>query len=159
MRKLVLLFGLVASATGLSVRAQDVAAGCQGVNLEIVECAGRRADATGGMQDRIYHIVMDALIAGGDDRVDPLAEQFFGFFRGSLPKSRQQWTQYRDAQCEVAQELYFGGSGAAVGGAQCVFELTRERIKFLRHVMDVIRDESKLCKADNAKCSLPPEPQ
>jgi hypothetical protein len=79
MRKLVLLFGLVASATGLSVRAQDVEAGCQGVNLEVVECAGRRADATGGMQDRIYHIVMDALIAGGDDHVDPLAERFFGF--------------------------------------------------------------------------------
>jgi uncharacterized protein YecT (DUF1311 family) len=159
MRKLALLSGLVASAAGLSVHAQDAAAGCQGVNLEVIECAGKRADATDRVQDHIYQIVIDALIAGGDDRVDPLAEQGFGLLRGSLPRSQQQWIKYRDAQCDVAQELYFRASGAAVGGSQCVYKLTRERIKFLRQVMNVIRDESKLCKADKAKCVLPLDPR
>jgi uncharacterized protein YecT (DUF1311 family) len=158
MQKLALLFGLVELAAGLSVRAQDVAAGCQGVNLEVIECAGKRADAFDRLQDRIYHTVMDALIAGGDDAVDPLAENGFGFLRGTLPKSQQQWTKYRDAQCEVVSSLYAGASGAAVFQTQCQYELTRERIKFLRHMMDVIRDESKLCKTDKAKCALPPDP-
>jgi len=115
-RKLALLYVLVACA-GLSVRAQDVAAGCQGTNSELIECAGNRAGAVDRLQDRIYHIIMDALIAGGDDRVDPLADQGFGFLRRSLPKSQQQWTKYRDTQCDVAQGLYFGASVAAVGGA------------------------------------------
>ena len=97
MQKLALLFGLTVLATGLSVRAQDVAAGCQGDNLEFTECADKRAVAFDRLQDRIYHTVMDALIAVSDDAADPFAEKEFGFLRGTLPKSQQQWTRYRHA--------------------------------------------------------------
>jgi uncharacterized protein YecT (DUF1311 family) len=158
MQKLALLFGLTVLATGLSVRAQDVAAGCQGDNLEFTECADKRAVAFDRLQDRIYHTVMDALIAVSDDAADPFAEKEFGFLRGTLPKSQQQWTRYRHAQCEVVSSLNAGVSGAAVFQTQCEYELTRERIKFLRHIMDVIRDQSKPCKTDKAKCALPTDP-
>ena len=150
MQKLVLLFGLVALAGGLSVRAQDVAAGCQGDNLELTKCAGKRAVALDRLQDRIYHTVMDALIAGGDEAIDPL-----GFLRGTLPKSQQQWTRYRQAQCAVVGSLYAGASGAGLAQTQCEYELTRERIKFLTNIMDAIRNQSKLCKTDTPKCALP----
>jgi uncharacterized protein YecT (DUF1311 family) len=158
MQKLALLFGLVTLATGLSVRAQDVAAGCQGDNLEFTECAGKRAVKFHRLQDRIYHTVMDALIAGSDDAVSPFAQNGFGILRGTLPKSQHQWTRYRQAQCEVVSSLNAGASGAAVFQTQCEYELTRERIKFLRQIMDVIRDQSKLCKTDKAKCALPTDP-
>jgi uncharacterized protein YecT (DUF1311 family) len=158
MQKLALLFGLMVLATGLAVRAQDVAAGCQGDNLEFTKCAGKRGVAFDRLQDRIYHTVMDALIAGSDDEVGPFADNRFGFLRGTLPKSQQQWTRYRHAQCEAVSSLNAGVSGAAVFQTQCEFELTRERIKFLRHIMDVIRDQSKLCKTDKAKCALPTDP-
>jgi uncharacterized protein YecT (DUF1311 family) len=158
MQKLTLLFGLVALATGLSVRAQNVAAGCQGDNLEFTECAGKRAVAFDRLQDRIYHTVMDALIAGSDDAVGRFAENGFGFLRGTLRKSQQQWIRYRHAQCEVVSSLNAGVSGAAVFQTQCEYELTRERIKFLRHIMDAVRDQSKLCKTDKAKCALPTDP-
>jgi uncharacterized protein YecT (DUF1311 family) len=156
MQNLALLFGLMVLATGLSVRAQDVATGCQGDNLEFTECAGKRAIAFDRLQDRIYHTVMDALIAGSDD-AEPLANGF-GPLRGTIPKSQQQWTRYRHAQCEVVSSMSAGISGAAMFQTQCEYELTRERIKFLRHVMDVIRDQSKLCKTDKAKCALPTDP-
>jgi uncharacterized protein YecT (DUF1311 family) len=156
MQKLALLFGLMVLATGLSVRAQDVAAGCQGDNLEFTECAGKRAIALDRLQDRIYHTVMDALISGGDDA--ELLANGFGLLRGTLPKSQQQWTRYRHSQCEVVSSLNAGVSGAAVLQTQCAYELTRERIKFLRHIMDVVRDQSKLCKTDKAKCALPTDP-
>jgi uncharacterized protein YecT (DUF1311 family) len=156
MQKLALLFGLMVLATGLSVHAKDVAAGCQGDNLEFTKCAGKRAIALDRLQDRIYRTVMDALIAGGDD-AEPLANGF-GLLTGTLPKSQQQWIRYRHAQCAVVSSLNAGVSGAAVLQTQCDYELTRERIKFLRHIMDVIRDQSKLCKTDKAKCALPTEP-
>ena len=156
MQKLALLFGLMVLAIGLSVRAQDVAAGCQGDNLEFTGCAGKRAIAFDRLQDRIYHTAMDALIAGSDD-AEPLANGF-GLLRGTIPKSQQQWTRYRHAQCEVVSSMNAGISGAAMFQTQCEYELTRERIKFLRHVMDVIRDQSKLCKTDKAKCALPTDP-
>jgi uncharacterized protein YecT (DUF1311 family) len=157
MKTLALLFGLVALAAGLPLRAQDVAAGCQGDNLELTQCAGKRAVAFDRLQDRIYHTVMDALIAGGDD-ADSLANGL-GFLRGTLPKSQQQWTRYRQAQCAVVGSLHARASGAGLLQTQCLYELTRERIKFLTNIMDAIREQSKVCKTDTLKCALPTDPK
>jgi uncharacterized protein YecT (DUF1311 family) len=50
---------------------------------------------------------------------------------GNLERAQSSWKLYRDAHCEMMAELYLGASGRAAGEAQCLIDLTTERIREL----------------------------
>ena len=50
---------------------------------------------------------------------------------GNLERAQSSWKSYRDAHCEMVAELYLNGSGRAAGEAQCIIDLTTQRIREL----------------------------
>jgi uncharacterized protein YecT (DUF1311 family) len=60
----------------------------------------------------------------------PFAAELEGAIN-SLERAQAAWISYRDAHCDMVEELYLNGTGKAAGGAQCVIDLTKLRIREL----------------------------
>lgn len=157
MRTITLSFlgGLVACVPTLSVGAQsNVITDCSGTTLEIDVCVQRKLDATDHLLNDIYGIVMKELLAGTDDP-NPL---FNNEITSALIAAERQWVKFKDAQCAAEAALIAPGTAGPAVEGQCLIDLTKSRIGFLRRVAELVHWHSKLCRADKASCVLPADP-
>lgn len=152
------LFGLVACVPSLSARAQSVSpAGCQGGTLEIDACVERKLKAADRLLNETYGIVIKELTAGPDTD-DPQDLLVNSEIQRTLIEAERQWVRFKDAQCAAERSLIGTGTAASAVEGQCLIDLTRERIRFLRGVAQQIHWNSKLCRAEKSSCVLPTDP-
>lgn len=97
-------------------------------------------------------------LSAGPDTYDPQDILVNSEIQRTLIEAERQWVKFRDAQCAVESALIGTGTAAPTVVGQCLFGLTRERIRFLRRVADQIHWDSKLCRTNKASCVLPADP-
>lgn len=143
----------------LSVGAQsDATADCAASRPqpEVDACVQIKFETVDQLLNKTYDIVIKELQAGPAtaDQVQLLVNSEI---RKTLVESQRQWIKFRDAQCDVESTLVGTGTSAAAVGGQCLIDLTRERIRFLRRVAEGLHWNSRLCRANKARCALPAE--
>ncbi len=99
--------------------------------------------------DKLFHLVERGLKGGATDPMLTLFPQK----QRALLASQRTWKAYRDAQCLAVSASYGAGSGAAAGYGFCMFELSQERIKFLRNFGQTVLYDSTLCRDHNDECA------
>jgi len=107
--------------------------------------------------NEIYGIVIKEISAGPD--TDDSQQLLINDERKkSLIEAERQWVKFSNAQCGVEFTLVAPGTAAPGIEGQCMIDLIRERILFLRRVAEQIHWDSKLCRSDKARCVLPADP-
>lgn len=120
MRHLLLVLALCGSPATL--HAQD-ARGCRDqarTQMDMNQCAGAELQQV----DSVLNAVYAQVIAGLDSAMVPLVRQ-----------AQRAWIASRDAECDLENEAYRGGSIQPMLHAMCVSQQTRERTAYLRRLM------------------------
>lgn len=122
------------------------------VTTVIVECLNTELAKADHSLNRVYGLILGELTAGS---IYPNESPFFDDWKRDLIKAERAWVAFKDAQCLVAGELLEPGTGVPIETGSCLIDLTNQRIHFLNEYAATVRHYSMLCRADEAKCSLP----
>ena len=112
---------------------------CKGAssNLQVTQCLGSVADALESLLPKYLEAKRSNIRKSEADmrkNESDSSELFANEFEtaiGNLERAQSSWKSYRDAHCEMVAELYLNGSGRAAGEAQCIIDLTTQRIREL----------------------------
>jgi uncharacterized protein YecT (DUF1311 family) len=125
--------------------------GCGETTVEINACVEDRRQKADHLLNKIYVLVLKELSAGTDDP-NPI---FNSERKSTLVAAQRDWRKFKDAQCATVAALVAPGTAAPAIYDQCVIDLIKERIRFLRSIAEQIQWDSKLCRANKANCVLP----
>jgi uncharacterized protein YecT (DUF1311 family) len=123
------------------------------VTSEIVACLITKLTKTDRSLNKIYGLILSELTAGPIGQDAP----HFDYWKRDLIKAERAWVTFKEAHCLVAGELLEPGTGVPVETANCLLNLTNERLHFLDDYARLVSHYSNLCHTDRAKCALPDE--
>lgn len=150
-RSLLVVFVILGSGT---VRAggEHSALPCQDSanTLEQDACVQREVDDADGRLRKLYVLVVKGFDSGATDTFSAF---FFPEKKKALVTSQRAWVRYRDAQCAAVGASYGAGTGRASGIGFCLWELTKERMRFVRDFGGTVLLESILCREHKDECT------
>jgi uncharacterized protein YecT (DUF1311 family) len=108
------------------VFAEDVCAKSDKTTADMVQCSAVQYKAADRDLNQTYQRLTKALW-------NPETKK-------ALVATQVRWIQFRDSECAFQRSLYEGGTMAAVAGGACLVNVTQERTKALKSMLDELNN-------------------
>jgi uncharacterized protein YecT (DUF1311 family) len=148
-RVLALVFAFSAITAGAQ-ESGDVDTQCNSDADQLSQCLNRALENEGKRLEALYNLVVRMFDAG---TINPAISTFYDEPK-EMVSAQQAWLEYRDKQCAFDATMIgpLSASGVVAATGDCMSRMTRERIKYLQKVSEMIGHYSKLCKVNADAC-------